>query len=71
MSFGESVGCPILSRALAESLLSLCWSYPDSLVHNQQEIIDFLAVFQNCDSGGDALYTNLVGVTMAAQYMVK
>ena len=52
-------------RALAESLLCLCGSYPDSLVQNQQEIIEYLEIFQNRDSGGDDLYTNLVGVVAA------
>ena len=64
--FCEVLGCPILFRALAENLLSLCWRYPDLLVHNQQEIIDYLAVFQNRDSGGDDLYSSLVGIVTAA-----
>lgn len=56
-------------RSLAESLLSLCGSYPGSLVQNQQEIIEFLTIFQNRDSGGDDLYTNLVGDVAAHMHL--
>lgn len=40
-------------------------------MHNQQDIIEYLAIFQNRENGGDDLYINLVGVATAAQYMVE